>query len=477
MTIKDYLNYNCKDTTDLVSRGVVTIRKREGREFKAGGAWIYDNEIGSVEGAFPNGSIVTVRDFDGYFLGYGCINLNSKIRVRMLSRREEDIITPAFLYQRVKAAWEYRKSVIDTSSCRVIFGEADFLPGLTVDKYETVLVVESLALGLEVPTAAPLIGENSRFADTTETAATAVPAGAGSEAAFTKDAGNETARKDNPATVAGAQRGANLKTIALSALVQVLAEDGIAVTGIYERSDAKVREKEGLERSKGFLSEEFDTKVPITENGIHYIVDVKDGQKTGFFLDQKLNRLSIHSICRNAGEVLDCFTHTGSFGLNAAIAGARHVVSIDASELAITQARENARLNGLDERIDYVIGDVFDFLPKEREAGKQYDVVILDPPAFTKSRNSVKAASHGYREINADGLRLVKDGGFLATCSCSHFMEPELFREAIAQAAKDAHKRLRQVEFRQQAPDHPILWANDASYYLKFYIFQVVDEK
>lgn len=461
----------------LVKDGKVILKKGEGRTIKSGGAWVFDNEIASMEGNFEDGDIIQVEDFDGFFLGYGFINSRSKIRVRMLSRWRKEPIDADFIRERVRKAWDYRKKVIDTSSCRVIFGEADFLPGLTVDKYETVLVVESLALGLEVPTAAPLIGENSRPADTTENAVTAVPAGGGSKAAFTKGAGNETARKDNPATVAGAQRGANLKIIALSALVQVLAEDGIAVTGIYERSDAKVREKEGLERCKGFLSEAFDTKVPITENGIHYIVDVKDGQKTGFFLDQKLNRLSIHSICRNAGEVLDCFTHTGSFGLNAAIAGARHVVSIDASELAITQARENARLNGLDERIDYVIGDVFDFLPKEQEAGKQYDVVILDPPAFTKSRNSVKAASHGYREINADGLRLVKDGGFLATCSCSHFMEPELFREAIAQAAKDAHKRLRQVEFRQQAPDHPILWASDASYYLKFYIFQVVDER
>ncbi len=417
MTIQDYLNYDTTAGTSLVSGGTAVIRKREAREYKAGGAWIYDNEIDKVTGEYENGAILRVEDFDGYFLGYGFINTRSTIRIRMLARKEQDVVTPAFLKARVQAAWDYRKAVIDTSSCRVIFGEADFLPGLTVDKYEDVLVVESLALGIE-----------------------------------------------------------RIKTILLASLVQVMAEDGIYVRGIYERSDAKVRDKEGLERWSGFLSEEFDTNVAIEENGVKYIVDVKDGQKTGFFLDQKLNRKSIWPICKGA-KVLDCFTHTGSFGLNAAAAGAAHVTSIDASDLAIRQAKENARLNGLEDRIDYVVGDVFDFLPAQRAAGEQYDVVILDPPAFTKSRSSVKAAISGYREINRQGLMLVKDGGYLATCSCSHFMTAELFRQAIAQAARDAHKRLRQVEFRQQGPDHPILWANDASYYLKFYIFQVVDEK
>lgn len=417
MTIQDYLTYNTDSEDSLVRNATVTIRKREAREFKAGGAWIYDNEIASVSGDYEDGDILRVEDFDGYFLGYGFINSHSTIRVRMLSRKEADVITPAFLRGRVRSAWNYRKSVIDTSSCRVIFGEADFLPGLTVDKYEDVLVVESLALGTE-----------------------------------------------------------HLKTLLLASLVQVLQEDGITIRGIYERSDAKVREKEGLARTSGFLSEEFDTNVAIVENGVKYIVDVKDGQKTGFFLDQKLNRKSIWPICRGA-KVLDCFTHTGSFGLNAAAAGAAHVTSIDASALAIDQAKENARLNGFEDRIDYVVGDVFDYLPAQREAGNLYDVVILDPPAFTKSRNSVKAAASGYREINRQGMLLVKDGGYLATCSCSHFMTAELFQQAIAQAARDAHKRLRQVEFRQQAPDHPILWANDASYYLKFIIFQVVDEK
>ncbi len=429
MTISDYKNINLQDTTSLVSDAAATIKKREGRAFKAGSAWIYDNEIDRIDGTFTNGDIIRVHDFDGYFLGYGFINYSSTIRIRMLARKEMDVITPAFLYARVQEAWNYRKNVIDTSSCRVIFGEADFLPGLTVDKYENVLVVESLALGLE------------KLHQT----------GACSEEI-------------------------SIKTLCLAALVQVLQKDGIAVRGIYERSDAKVRDKEGLERVKAFLSEEFDTNVPIIENGVRYMVDVKDGQKTGFFLDQKLNRLSIHKICENAGEVLDCFTHTGSFGLNAAIAGAGHVTSIDASDLAIAQAKENAKMNHLEDRIDYVVGDVFDFLPTQVSEGKLYDVVILDPPAFTKSRSSIKAAQHGYREINAWGMKLVKNNGYLATCSCSHFMEQEMFLDAIRQAARDAHKRLRQIEFRQQAPDHPILWANDASYYLKFVIFQVVDE-
>ena len=417
MTISEYLSYDTDSEQSLVSGAAAVIRRKQAREYKAGGAWIYDNEIEKVTGDYQNGDIIRVEDFDGYFLGYGFINVRSTIRIRMLARKEEHVITPAFLKKRVRDAWNYRKAVSDTSSCRVIFGEADFLPGLTVDKYEDVLVAESLALGTE-----------------------------------------------------------KLKTILLAALVQILKEDGIQVRGIYERSDAKVREKEGLERRSGFLSEEFDTDVAISENGVKYIVDVKDGQKTGFFLDQKQNRKSIWPICQGA-EVLDCFTHTGSFGLNAAAAGARHVTSIDASELAIQQAMENARRNGFENRIEYVVGDVFDFLPAKRKEGKQYDVVILDPPAFTKSRSSVKAAISGYREINRQGMMLVKDGGFLATCSCSHFMTADLFREAIAQAARDAHKRLRQVEFRQQGPDHPNLWASDASYYLKFYIFQVVDER
>ena len=396
---------------------IVTLKKGEGRTLKAGGAWVYDNEIDSIMGSFENGDIVTVHDFDGYFLGYGFINTKSKITVRILSRKKDTVIDDVFLEERVQAAWDYRKQVIDTGSCRLIFGEADFLPGIVVDKFADVLVVESLALGID-----------------------------------------------------------KLKQQILDAVKRVLAKDGITVRGIYERSDAKVREQEGMERYKGFIGESFDTRVEIVENGVKYIVDVEDGQKTGFFLDQKKNRAAMHSVCKGK-RVLDCFTHTGSFALNAGIAGATEVIGVDASELGVEQARENARLNGLEDKVSFVCADVFDFLPALEEKGEKFDVVILDPPAFTKSRNSIKNAVKGYREINVRGMKLVKDGGFLATCSCSHFMDPELFHKTIMEAAHGAHKRLRQVEFRTQAPDHPILWAADSSYYLKFYIFQVVDER
>lgn len=396
---------------------IVTLKKGEGRTLKAGGAWVYDNEIDSIMGSFENGDIVTVHDFDGYFLGYGFINTKSKITVRILSRKKDTVIDDAFLEERVQAAWDYRKQVIDTGSCRLIFGEADFLPGIVVDKFADVLVVESLALGID-----------------------------------------------------------KLKQQILDAVKRVLAKDGITVRGIYERSDAKVREQEGMERYKGFIGEPFDTRVEIVENGVKYIVDVEDGQKTGFFLDQKKNRAAMHSVCKGK-RVLDCFTHTGSFALNAGIAGATEVIGVDASELGVEQARENARLNGLENKVSFVCADVFDFLPALEEKGEKFDVVILDPPAFTKSCNSIKNAVKGYREINVRGMKLVKDGGFLATCSCSHFMDPELFHKTIMEAARGAHKRLRQVEFRTQAPDHPILWAADSSYYLKFYIFQVVDER
>lgn len=395
---------------------IVTLKKGEGRTLKAGGAWIYDNEIDTITGSFENGNIVTIHDFDGYFLGYGFINTKSKITVRILSHDKEAVIDDAFLEKRVQAAWDYRKQVIDTGSCRLIFGEADFLPGIVIDKFSDVLVVESLALGID-----------------------------------------------------------RLKLQILNAVKRVLAKDGISIRGIYERSDAKVREQEGMERYKGFIGEPFDTRVAIEENGVKYIVDVEDGQKTGFFLDQKMNRAAVQRVCKGK-RVLDCFTHTGSFALNAGIAGATEVIGVDASQLGVNQARENARLNGLEDRVSFVCADVFDFLPEMEEKGEQFDVVILDPPAFTKSRNSIKNAVKGYREINLRGMKLVKDGGFLATCSCSHFMDPELFHKTINEAARGAHKRLRQVEFHTQAPDHPILWAADSSYYLKFYIFQVVNE-
>ena len=400
-----------------MSLAVVTLKKGEGRLLKSGGMWIFDNEVASIMGSFVNGDIVLVHDFDGYPLGRGFINTNSRIVVRLLSRDENTVIDEEFFEKRVRDAWEYRKKVTDTSSCRVIFGEADFLPGFIVDKFSDVLVVQSLALGID-----------------------------------------------------------RYKEMLVELLKKVLAEDGIRICGVYERSDVKVRKQEGMEPYKGFIGEEFPTLVEIVENGVKYQVDVKDGQKTGFFLDQKYNRLAIQRLCKDA-EVLDCFTHTGSFALNAGIAGAKHVTGVDAAELGIEQARENARLNGLEDRVEFVCADVFDLLPKLEEEGKQYDVVILDPPAFTKSRKTIKNATKGYREINMRGMKLVKPGGYLATCSCSHFMDYELFTKTIHQAAQNVHKRVRQVEYRTQAPDHPILWSAEESYYLKFYVFQIVDEK
>lgn len=400
-----------------MSNAIVTVKKGAARNLKAGGAWIYDNEIESIAGSFTDGEIVLVHDFDGYPLGRGFLNRNSTISIRMLTRNIHQEIDRAFLKTRVQDAWNYRKRTVDTSSCRLIFGEADFLPGLVVDKFSDVLVVQSLALGID-----------------------------------------------------------RLKDTILELLQEVLEADGIQIRGIYERSDAKVREQEGMERRKGFLGSEFDTLVEITENNVKYQVDVRDGQKTGFFLDQKYNRLAIQRLCKDA-KVLDCFTHTGSFALNAGIAGAGHVTGVDASALAIEQAKKNAVLNGLQDRVEFLCEDVFELLPKLEQEGRHFDLVILDPPAFTKSRNSIKNAVRGYREINLRGLKLVKNGGYLATCSCSHFMSYELFSQTIAQAARNAHKRLRQVEFRTQSPDHPILWSAEESYYLKFYIFQVVEER
>lgn len=395
----------------------VIIKKGEGRSFKAGGLWFFDNEIDRIDGEFENGDIVDVLDFDDYFLGRGFINTNSKITIRIMTRRRDEKINYDFIKKRVKECVKYRMDTVDTSSCRLIFGEADFFPGLVVDKFSDVLVVESLALGID-----------------------------------------------------------KLKPMILECLKEELAANGMPIRGIYERSDAKVRLQEGMERYKGFIGEPFDTKVEIVENGVRYIVNVADGQKTGFFLDQKYNRAAIAKLCNNA-KVLDCFTHTGSFALNAAVVGnAASVLGVDASELGVEQARENAALNRVEDRVKFVCRDVFELLPELVEQNELFDVVILDPPAFTKSRNSVKNATKGYREINIKGMKLVKNGGYLATCSCSHFMEQELFAKTIAQAAKAAHKRLRQVEFRTQAPDHPILWSADESYYLKFYIFQVIDE-
>lgn len=396
---------------------IVTLKKGEGRTIKAGGAWIFDNEIDTITGRFKNGEVVTVHDFDGYPMGKGFINQNSKIRIRMMTRKPDQEIDESFLKMRVKNAWEYRKTTVDTSSCRIIFGEADFLPGLVIDKYEDVLVVECLALGME-----------------------------------------------------------QFKEIIVNFLKDILAEDGIKIRGVYERSDANERTKEGLSKVKGFIGDAFDTNVEIVENGVHYMVDVANGQKTGFFLDQKYNRLAMQRICKGK-KVLDCFTHMGTFALNAGIAGAVDVTGLDISEYAVSQAEANARLNHLENNVHFRQANVLDELPKLAQAGEKYDVVILDPPVFTKPREATKNAIKGYREINMKGLKLVKDGGYLATCSCSHFMTQELLAKTVKEAAKATHKRLRQVEFRTQAPDHPILWAADESYYLKFFIFQVVDEK
>ncbi len=433
---------------------IVTLKKGEGRTIKAGGAWIFDNEIDTITGKFTNGDIVVVHDFDGYPMGRGFINQNSKIRIRMMTRKADQLIDDDFLRMRVQNAWDYRKQVMaggndsvflqgaaskggagsmpeiagigttgrpDLNCCRVIFGEADFLPGITVDKYADVLVVECLALGME-----------------------------------------------------------QFKKKIVDFLKEVLAADGIKIRGVYERSDANERKKEGLPKVKGFIGEEFDTNVEIIENGVRYMVDVVNGQKTGFFLDQKYNRLAMQRICKDK-KVLDCFTHMGTFALNAGIAGAKEVTGLDISEFAVKQATENARRNNLSDTVKFRCANVLDELPHLAADGEKYDVVILDPPAFTKSREATKNAIKGYREINMKGLRLVKDGGYLATCSCSHFMTQELLARTVKEAAKAVHKRLRQVEFRTQGPDHPILWANTAnvpeSYYLKFYIFQVVDEK
>ena len=422
---------------------IVTLKKGEGRTIKAGGAWIFDNEIDTIVGTFTNGDIVTVHDFDGYPMGKGFINQNSKIRIRMMTRHADQEIDREFLRMRVQNAWDYRKQVMaggndsvigveeakktipgigttgrpDLNCCRVIFGEADFLPGLVVDKYADVLVVECLALGME-----------------------------------------------------------QFKETIVSLLKEILLADGIQIRGVYERSDANERKKEGLPKVKDFIGDEFDTNVEIVENGVHYMVDVVNGQKTGFFLDQKYNRLAMQRICKGK-KVLDCFTHMGTFALNAGIAGATEVTGLDISEYAVQQAKANATLNHLEDTVHFRCANVLDELPKLAAAGEKYDVVILDPPAFTKSRQATKNAIKGYREINMKGLKLVKDGGYLATCSCSHFMTQELLAKTVKEAAKATHKRLRQVEFRTQAADHPILWAADESYYLKFIIFQVVEEK
>ncbi|NTW95573.1 MAG: class I SAM-dependent rRNA methyltransferase [Erysipelotrichaceae bacterium] len=395
----------------------ITLKKGEGRVLAAKGSWVFDNEIETYEEGILNGEIVTILAHNGFPLGQGFINTNSKIRIRLLTRDSSKEVDEAFIRSQTLRAYTYRKDLMDLHSCRLIFGEADFLPGFIVDKFDTVLVVQSLALGMEA-----------------------------------------------------------FKGIIVDELTQLLKADGIIVSGVFERSDAKVREYEGLEKVKGFISEPFDTQVQIIENGVKFIVDVKDGQKTGFFLDQKFNRLAIHKLVKDK-SVLDCFTHTGSFGLNAAVAGASSVTAIDISQSAIDQATLNAKLNHVEDKMSFLVEDVFEALPKLVQKQAHYDVVILDPPSFAKSREALKNALKGYRDINTQAIKLVSDQGYLVTASCTSFVTPDLFKEAIEKAAKDAHRRIRQVEYRTQSFDHPVLWGDESTPYLKFYIFQVIDEQ
>ncbi len=381
----------------------------KGRNAENGHLWIYANEIENVDGEYENGDIVEAYNFRGEFIGKGFINDASKIAIRIMTRDISEEINDEFFSKRLRAAWTYRQTVIDTSSCRFLFGEADFIPGMIIDKYEDYYVIQSLALGID-----------------------------------------------------------KYKDIVVKLLI-----DEYSAKGVYERSDARVRELEGMEQTKGFLSEPFDTNIEIIENGVKYNVDIENGQKTGFFLDQKENRAAIQRLCKDA-DVLDCFTHTGSFALNAGIAGAKSVLGVDISDYAVECCRKNAELNGLSDIVKFEAHNAFDILRDWSKEGRQYDVVILDPPAFTKSRSTIDGATRGYKEINLRGMKLVKPGGYLVTCSCSHFMYPDIFRDTIAEAALDAKRTLRQVEFRTQAADHPILWNSDESYYLKFYIFQVV---
>lgn len=385
------------------------LHKGKNKKAENGRPWIYTDEINEYEGEYQNGDIVEVYNHKHYFIGKGYINDQSKITIRIMTRDMDEEIDRAFFKKRFDMAWEYRKTVIDTSSCRFIFGEADLLPGLTIDKFEDYYVIQISTLGMD------------KYRDI---------------------------------------------------IVDILVNDFNA-KGVYERSDLKTREIEGLEQKKGFLTEPFDTNIQITENGVKYIVDIENGQKTGFFLDQKENRMAIHRICKSK-DVLDCFTHTGSFALNAGISGAKSVLGIDVSEHAIECATKNAELNNLQDIVKFECHNAFDVLPAWSKEGREFDVVILDPPAFTKSRNTINGAKRGYKEINLRGLKMVKSGGYFVTCSCSHYMSEELLKATINEAAHDARRILRQVEFRTQSADHPILWNSDESYYLKFFVFQVI---
>ena len=387
-----------------------------------GHPWIYVDEVIREEGDCENGALVDAVSEKGKYLGTGFLSRQSKIRVRLVSRNANDRFDEAFWQRRIQYAWDYRKTVMgaDISCCRVIFGEADGFPGLTVDRFSDLLVTQTLSAGME-----------------------------------------------------------RLKPMLFPLLVQVLRQDGQEIRGLFERNDVAIRALEGLEQNKGWfpLDGEPVPESPITEiceNGIFYRVDVENGQKTGFFLDQKYNRLAVAKLARGK-RVLDCFTHTGSFALNAAMGGAEHVTAVDISASAIEMARANAIRNGLADRMDFVTADVFDLLPRlSQQGGKPYDFIILDPPAFTKSRKTVDSAQRGYKEINLRALKLLPRGGYFATASCSHFMPSEQFVRMLRSAAADAGVELRQIEARQQAPDHPVLWNVPETDYLKFYLFQVV---
>ena len=401
---------------------VFTVTPKAERSLRAGHPWVYGEEITAVEGGYRNGDMVDVVSSKGRYLGTGWVNDHSKIRVRILSRNANDTFDEAFFRRRVRYALDYRKTVMgpaDYRCCRLIFGEADQFPGLTVDRFENVLVTQTLSLGME-------------------------------------------------------QR----KEWVFRALVEGLREDGAEITALYERNDVAIRELEGLRQNKGFyplegLRDDLDGHVIITENGLRYDVDYIEGQKTGFFLDQKYNRQAAARLAQGR-RVLDCFTHTGAFALNAAAAGAAHVTAVDVSQFALELAAENGRRNGLT-NLDFLCADVFDLLTRmAREKKCDYDYIILDPPAFTKSRATADRAYHGYKEINLKAMRLLPRGGYLATCSCSHFMSDEMFRRMLREAAQDAGVTLRQIEARQQAPDHPILPGVPETDYLKFYLLQVV---
>ena len=387
-----------------------------------GHPWVYEGEVTAVDGAAEDGGLVDVVSRRGSWLGCGFYNSRSKIRVRLVSRNANDDFSDAFWERRIRYAWDYRKVVMgetDSRCCRVIFGEADLFPGLTVDRFESVLVTQTLSLGME-----------------------------------------------------------RIKSHLFPLLAKVLREDGQDIRGIYERNDVAIRELEGMAQGKGWYplpgeTPPAQTTVDIVENGIRYTVDFENGQKTGFFLDQKYNRLAVSRLAKGR-TVLDCFTHTGSFALNAARGGAAHVTAVDVSEFAVQCAAENARRNGLDGIMDCMAANVFDLLPQLEKQPRKYDFIILDPPAFTKSRKTVASAMTGYKEINYRAMKLLPRGGYLATCSCSHFATEELFIKMLRSAARDAGVQLRQIEARQQCADHPILWGVEETNYLKFFIFQVI---